>query len=793
MSQMVKPKFFIRKVAVLGATSIGAQIAALFANAGIESLLYDQQSKEGDPNAIAKAALAALKLHEPPVLVEESLHQYIQPANYEHDGVLLKECDLIIEAISERLDWKVDLYRQIIPFLSPHCFLVSNTSGLSIEKLAEALPESQRPRFSGIHFFNPPRHMHLIELIPHTKTDRHWLEHLESFLVSTLNKGIIYSHDSPGFIANRIGIFCILTSVIFSEEFGLSPDTVDSITGPAIGRSKTATFGTVDLIGLDTLQQMVYHMAEGLVDDPWRDLFQLPLWMVSLIQRGALGRKTKTGIYRKSKEELLVVDKQGNYRPLHQKIHHELQSILKIPSLKERFMRLRESGLPEAKFLWSHFRELFHYSAYHLGSIAMTARDLDLALRWGYGFERGPFELWQAIGWKTVCDWIEEDRNAKLSLTTAPLPSYVYDLGEIGVYRNHTAYSARRKIYLSRSKLPVYQRQIFPDCVLGEEEEVGHTLFENDDLRLWTEGDGIGIASFKTKENTITEGALNALLQSIEIAEKDLSALILWTKDSKNFSLGANLKFMLEAIHKKNYAGIIKAIKLCQQTALALKYAEIPTVAAISGAALGGGLELAMHCTRRVAALESYPGLVETLVGLIPAGGGCKELAFCAMTESKGEESFSIIQHYFRLVREGVKARSAKEAKRLGLLRESDVIVLNSREILYVAKEVAKMLSNTNYRPPLKEPIMVTGRSGSATLQVQLINLREKEIITDHEYLIGSGLAQVLCGGEMEGGQRVPVEWWLDLERQFFMELIQTKKTEERIQNMLEHRKIIRN
>lgn len=790
---MSHKRFFIRKVAILGAGVMGAQIAAHFANVNVEPILFDLPAKEGDPNALVKQALLALKTLQPSPLALESLVHRIIPANYEHDLSLLKDCDLIIEAISERLDWKIDLYQKIIPFLSESTFLVSNTSGLSIEKLGAGLSSEQRAKFCGIHFFNPPRYMPLVELIPHPSTDRILLEQLESFLVSSLGKGVVCAKDTPNFIGNRIGVFSTLSTLIHADQFGLMPDSVDLITGLLIGRPKSATCRTLDIVGLDTFASVVHTMTEGLSQDPWHAHYSLPAWMTALIRKGALGQKTNAGIYKKVKNEILVIDKQGTYRPLHQKVNPELLAILQTDSPLERFSKLRESHLNEAKFLWAIMRDLFHYSAYHLASIAETCRDVDLTMRWGYGWQQGPFELWQSIGWKTVIQWIEEDIKQKKTLNSTPLPSWVYEIEEVGVYKSNTAFSPLRKIYLGRSKLPVYQRQIFSDRVIGEQEDLGKTLFETDEFRMWSTGDDIAIASFKTKHNTITVEVLEGIQEAIKRAEAECRALILWQKSGNDFSFGANLKLVQDFIAKGQIQQLSKIVKLFQQTALALRYAHIPTIAATRGKVLGGGCELMMHCTRTVAALESYPGLVEVSVGLIPAGAGCKEMALRASLETRFDDPFQIIRQYFNTVASALIAKSAFDAKRIGFLKESDEVVVNPHEILYVAKQQAWMLSESNYRPPLKRKISVSGKSGCATLQVGLINLREGGLISDHDYIIGSGLAQVMCGGEVEGGLEVSEEWLLELERQLFMDLVQTKKTQDRIAYMLEHGKPLRN
>lgn len=804
--------FFVRKAAVLGASLMGAQIAAHLVNAGIEVLLFDQPGKEGEPNGLIKQALSALQSMKPGALAVESWIQFIQPANYDHDLVLLRECDLIIEAIPERIDWKRDLFAKISPFLSDRVLLLSNTSGLCIEKLSLGVDESLRSRFCGIHFFNPPRFSSLVEIIPHSNTDPAMVEQLETFLVSRLGKCVVVAKDSPNFIGNRIISFSMISTLIQAEKFGIPPDMVDLLTGSLIGRPATATFRALDIIGLDVVVHMLRTMESELQSDPWHAHFKIPDWITSLVQKGMLGEKTKAGIYRRIKDELQVTDKLGNYRPVQQRLSPELVNILQIQDLRARFQRLRLSALPEARFLWAIFRDLFHYCAYHLSTIAETARDLDRVMRAGFGFQQGPFEIWQSIGWKTVIEWIEEDLQTKSTLAKVSLPGWVNELGESGVYRQHTAFSPKRGIFVGPSKLPVYHRQLYPDKFMFEREEE-RPIFETDAIKMWWANDGVvngmvngasngasngssngvAILSFKTGHNVITKEVLEGILESIKRAEFSARALLLWQRQGEDFSFGANLHSLLDAARKGQMQLIADSVKLFQKVCQALRYATIPTIAVTRGRVLGGGCELMMHCTATVAALESYPGLVEVGAGLIPAGGGSKEMARRASIDIFGIDPLQILNNHFDTIASSVVAKSAPDAKRLGFLNDKDLVVMNPAETLYVAKQLALCLSESNYSPPLKQKIKVAGKPGWAALQVRLMKNREASLISDHDYLVLSGLASVLCGGDVEGDVNVPEEWLLELERQFFLDLIKTDKTQERIAHLLEHGKILRN
>ena len=796
-------RFQVRKVAVLGAGVMGAQIAAHLVNVKVPVVLFDLPAKEGPKNGIVAKAVDGLKKLKPAPLGVPENAALIQQANYEEHLELLKDCDLIIEAIAERMDWKLDLYTKIAPFVAPHAIVASNTSGLSITKLSEVLPESIKPRFCGIHFFNPPRYMYLVELINTPTTNPEVIDQLESFVTSAVGKGVVRANDTPNFVANRVGIAGMMATMIEAEKFGLSVDVVDDLTGKKLGRASSGTFRTADVVGLDTMAHVVKTMQDNLKDDPFYSTYATPKVLAGLIEKGALGQKAGAGFYKKVGKDIQRLDfATGEYVAGGGKADEIVARMLKKQPA-DRIKLLKESSNPQAQFLWSILRDSFQYVAVHLDTVADTAREIDFAMRWGFGSQQGPFELWQAAGWKQVAEWVQADIDAGKTLSSAPLPKWVFE-GPVaengGVHSKDGSWSAKEGKFKPRAKLPVYERQAFPESLVGEGAveplKAGTEEFKNDEVRVWSLDGEVLIASINCKLHLISPTVTEGLLKAVEIAEAKYKGLVIWSPDDV-FSAGANLEALMPVFMAKGAKGIAPEEKKLQDMMLRVRYANVPVVAAMRGLALGGGCELAVHCARRVAHMESYVGLVEVGVGLIPGGGGltyiARRAAEMASAGNANADIFAFLKDGFTNAAMAKVATSALEAQKLGYLLDSDVIVPNKDELLFVATAQAKAMADSGYRAPLKAKFPVAGRSGIATVKSSLANMRDGGFISAHDFHLASLIADVVCGGEVEAGSLVTEEYLMSLERKHFCSLLEHPKTQERIMGMLQTGKPVRN
>lgn len=816
---MKLPKF--SKVAVLGTGTMGAQIAALMVNYGLNCLLFGLTEEE-DRNATAESAIKNLTKINPPPLALKEFTQYIKPADYKNSLECLQECSLVIEAVSENIDIKHRLYKKIIPYLGQNTIFASNTSGLSIKELAKVLPTEIQDRFCGIHFFNPPRYMPLVEIIPHTDTEPEHLFNLEGFLTSVLGKQVVFAKDSPGFIANRFGIFAMASAFYWMEKYDIPPDTVDELCGSLIGRPKSACFRTADLVGLDVLASVMDNLNHNLPHDPWCEFFKLPAWLKEIIADNNLGQKTKKGVYEKTAHGILVFDPETkDYRPIVKNKSKTVQAIFaRHGNLATALPKLQESNDNQANFLWALHRDLFHYASTNLADVADNVRDADQAMKSGFGWEQGIFQLWQQAGQKNITSLIQNDINKGNSLANIELPPWIVQ----EMYTDSGAWSPRRKARVTASSHPVYKRQLIASSTnLWPKQKVilPSVIMEDDSIRMIDLKDGIAAINFKTKMNTISFELLQSCSKAVDIVEKDYSGLIFWQPQGP-FCAGANIYQILAGarLGKLEKSGVISSIKQkafeslnpklpklgnlpavkdviedLQKLLMRLKHSHFPVVCAVQGLALGGGCELILHSDRVVAVNDSFIGLVEIGIGVLPAGGGSKEMARRAEEMSKPDlPLFFHLKKVYQNIALAKISKSAHEALQMGYLRPADKIIANPQELLYVARKEILGLIDESYRPPrLRNDIELAGRPVIANFLAQLINMKEGQFISEHDYLCAAEVAKVLCGGDIDAGQKATDEWFLQLERESFIKLLKTTKTQERIEYTLKKGKPLRN
>jgi 3-hydroxyacyl-CoA dehydrogenase len=641
--------------------------------------------------------------------------------------------------------------------------------------------------------------MYLVELIATPATQPEVLDQLEAFVTSTVGKGVVRAKDTPNFIANRVGIAGMLATMKEAETFGLSVDVVDDLTGKKMGRASSGTFRTADVVGLDTMAHVIKTLQDNLADDPFFPSYATPAVLTGLIGKGALGQKTGAGFFKKVGKDILRLDPAtGEYVAAGKKADEIVARMLKKPAA-ERLKLLRESSNPQAQFIWAILRDGFHYSAVHLADIAECARDVDFAMRWGFGMSQGPFELWQDAGWQQVAQWVQEDIDAGKALSKAPLPAWVFD-GRTGVHTPEGSWSPSKQAYIPRSALPVYQRQHFPENVLGAGVAAplksGTEVFKNEEVRVWTLDGEVLIASITAKLHLISPTVAEGLQTALEMAEAGYKGLVIWSPDDV-FSAGANLEALMPVFMKSGAKGINPELKKFQDFMLRVRYAQVPVVSAVRGIALGGGCELAVYSSKRVAAMESYMGLVEVGVGLVPGAGGltyiARRAAEMAAAGNANADIFKFLTDGFQNAAMAKVGTSAIESRKLGYLLWSDVIVPNKDELLFVAIAQAKALADSGYRAPAKSLIPVAGRNAIATIRGQLTNMKDGGFISAHDFHIAMLIADVVCGGDVDAGSLASEEYLMALERKHFCALLEHPKSQERIMGMLQTGKPVRN
>ena len=802
------------KIAVLGSGTMGGQIAAHFANLGFEVVMFDTSHE-----ALSKS-LNMMKKLKPTPLASQSVIGLIKTSTYDTMDVLSK-CDFIIESVVENLDIKKQLFSNIAPYVNDDAVLVTNTSGLSIQKIAEHSPESLRSRIFGVHFFNPPRYLPLVELIRTSFSDEKLLHKAEGFITSALGKEVVYAKDSPAFIANRIGVFSFLAVLKHAENFSLSADTVDALTGKRVGRPASATFRTLDVVGLDVMSNVVKNIYENAKDDPWVELFKLPDWIDNLIAEGSLGSKTKKGIYEKIGKDIYVYDPASDqYRLSDKTISSEVKKILKENgNIENSLLALSKCDDPQAQFLWSVHRDVFHYACYQLEHVAETVRCVDLALKSGFAWQRGIFEQVQLTGWSEVRDSLNMDINNGAALSSESLPSWVLD--KSFVYSDEGAYDPNKNQYTPRSSHPVYDRQLFKPLLKGEKQHQQDILLDGESTKLVDIGDGVASISFKTKMNVLSSSVLTELPKCLDFLEDNGFSALIFKQEQEHFCAGANLYEIISAIKlgllekdpgmtskakKKAFElmhpelpklgklySIKKTVAMLQELFMRLKHGKILTIAAVDGLALGGGCELLLHCNKVVASMNSYIGLVEVGIGALPAGCGSKEMTLRAYTNKETDDIFPLLSKYFEQIAMAKVSASALEAKEMGYLKADDVIIANPNELLYVAKQQALALLDSGFKSPLDSTFKVVGKAGYANIMSQVANLHEGHFISEHDNYIVTHLAKVMTGSKVEENTTVNSQMILDLERKYFIKLLSTKKTQDRIEFMLRNSKPLRN
>jgi 3-hydroxyacyl-CoA dehydrogenase len=791
----------IRRVAVLGAGTMGSRIAAHIANAGFPVLLLDM-AQPGEPNKLGAQALEGLRKSRPAALASPEFAARITIGNFDDDLAKLKDCDWVIEAVAEDMEIKRGLLARVGQHLRPDAILTTNTSGLPVGEIAQVLPLELRRRWFGTHFFNPPRYMQLLEIIATPESDPAAVDSVARFAEIQLGKSVVPANDRPNFIANRIGAFSILNTIRVMQSLGLSIEEVDALTGRPMGWPKTGTFRLADMVGLDVLGSVVRNFAANVRDE--RSDLQLPAFLEQMLERKWFGDKTGQGFYRKQKggenDERLVLDLGTlDYRPAQKPRFPALDLAKNIESLPERIRALL-GGNPEkdkaAAFYWQILPDLWLYAANRVGEISDSVADIDRAMRTGFNWELGPFEMWDAAGVAATAQ--------KLRAQGRTLPAALEKLlasGGSSWYRHDGA-----EYFDPRSGEYLLVEPASAVVTLTRAKRSGGVVAENPGASLIDVGDGIGCIEFHTKMNALGGDIVDFVRKTLRPDSdgvRNFRGFVI-TNDAANFSAGANLVQLLLAAQDEEFDEIDVYIRAFQEMTQAIKFCPCPVVVAPFGMTLGGGSEVTLHAAVRQPHLELYMGLVETGVGLIPAGGGCKEMTLRALeiataAAPTASRSDSVeLHHAMRTIFENLAlarvSTSAFEARDLRLLRPSDAITMNRDRLLHDAKSRAVALAEGGYRAPLSvTDIPAPGEGVLAALRLGVYMLRQGEYASDHDVTVATHLAEVLCGGNVTSGTPVSEQYLLDLEREHFLSLCGERKSQERIAHTLKTGKPLRN
>ena len=807
----------INKVAILGAGTMGARIAAHFANAGVPSYLFDIVPPDADGparNKIAAAGLDAAKKSKPAAFMDASLARFVTVGNFEDDLKKLADVDWIIEAVVENLEIKRTLLRKIEAIRKPGTIVTTNTSGLPVGKIAEGFSDDFRRVWFGTHFFNPPRYMRLLEIVPTPEADRAAMDAVSHFCDVRLGKGVVIAKDTPNFIGNRIGTFSVLNVMRLMQEMDFSIEDVDALTGQAVGWPKSATFRTIDLVGLDILGHVVGNMTKNVHDE--RSDLRLPDFFTKMIEHKWLGDKTKGGFYKKAKsapgkeDERLALDwKTLEYRPRQKPKFPALEMAKNIEDTGTRLRTLLglegapQKGDKAGAFLWSALCDLWTYSANRIPEISDSVVEIDRAMKLGFNWELGPFELWDAAG--------VEATVARMKKEGKPVAANVERL----------LASGQKSWYLEDPKSPAGHKYWETGTESWEPIQVPAGVWsvtvakkangvvkKNSGASLVDIGDGVACIEFHSKMNSLGADIISLITQSLKPGGPGdgFDAFVI-TNDAPNFSVGANLMLLLMSVQEQEWDDVDLAIRQFQGMTQAIKFSAKPVVSAPFGLTLGGGTEISLHAAARQPHAELYTGLVEVGVGLLPGGGGCKEMLLRAVDsaaasrgKASGEalagsvEMLEAMKKAFEAIATAKVATSAHEARGLGFLSDSDRISMNRERVLSDAKARALELVRGGYEPPVpRTDIPAPGENLLAALKMGVHLMRQGDFITDYEVKLGGKIAEVLCGGNVTPGTPVSEQYILDLEREGFKSLCGEKKTQERIQFTLKTGKTLRN
>jgi 3-hydroxyacyl-CoA dehydrogenase len=804
----------IEKAVVLGAGTMGARIAAHFANAGLPCILLDivppglpQDAPPDARNKIVRGGLDAAKKAKPAAFFTATLANRIAIGNFDDDLARCAEADWIIEVVAENLEIKKNLMARVAQFRKPGAIVTTNTSGLPVHLIAEGMSDEFQQHWAGTHFFNPPRYLKLVELIPGPKTSPEVVAILAGFCDRRLGKGVVVAKDTPNFIANRIGTFSMLNALRLMGTLGMTVEEVDACTGPVIGQPKSATFRTADIVGLDVLQHVVKNIYETVPNDESREMYRVPALIEDMARRGWLGDKTGQGFYKKVKgegeKEILSLDANTmEYRPRQKVRFASLENAKTIENTSDRLRALigpvleGQNGDKVQQFLWGLLSETCLYAARRVPEISDHIPDVDRAMRWGFAWELGPFELMDAIGVKSIADRVQrEGRN---------LPPVLEKLLTSGRKNFYESEKGTTTVFDISSGAATKVEEPKGVIILKSSKDAGHEVDRNSGASLIDLGDGVVCCEFHSKMNAIGADLIAMIHKGLKRLETDFDAMVI-ANQSVNFSVGANLMLVLVAAQEQEWDELHLAVKQFQNANLAIKYAPKPVVVAPQGMALGGGCEVSLHGARIQAAAESYLGLVEAGVGLIPGGGGSKEMLIRANEQSAaGAEDldlFHALRPVFETVAMAKVGTSAEECRELGFLRREDGVSMNRDRLVADAKEAALALVRGGYKPPAASwqegaqatQIKVLGEHFLAGAKMAIHLLVRGGYASEYDAVVARKLANILAGGALSAPQLVGEQYILDLEREAFVSLCGERKTQERIAHTLKTGKPLRN